>query len=547
LLHCALLGFIKNYINTFTLLNTLACEGCKGFFKRAARDSLLSMRECVFGGKCEINIRTRNRCQYCRMQKCLGLGMSKEGIKLGRRSKKFKQNLDTALNISTSTSNNDKSIQESSSLYQEKLSDKRINSQLIPLKVDQNQSQISSLNLSNFTQPNQQIFAILQDNKIIIKTLDLLSNVNTSTPQIINLGIEGNNYKKNSVNNLIPLPTNMPNSNSQLFNSKIILKDANGSNLDLNNNNNLDQVVKLVKIDNNNNNPVILLNNNNINDSNLKTSDPQKLKSSLKIDNSQIKIIKDAVLQSFKETTNPFQFHKISPQNELNSTPIMSNLYLTNVLSKGFLSLLNETKFLDYVNNLIESSVLFAKNVPYFMNVHETDRINLLKSSVFEIIIIKHSHFFKPFIFKSSSSQINDGITLDLPNSFESVVLTSQNSTNTNNSLVTLAACALANYNCENEALNGENKKENVDKLVLPYFNCWTTCAWLSEKLPQLENFLHLLFDFYQFFTKINITENELALLSSYLLFNNGKFIFFNLFKVFNHNCWILPESDYQV
>ncbi len=56
--------------------------------------SITSKRHCVYGGNCEINVRTRNRCQYCRIKKCLRLGMSKGGIKLGRRSKKFKQNLE---------------------------------------------------------------------------------------------------------------------------------------------------------------------------------------------------------------------------------------------------------------------------------------------------------------------------------------------------------------------------------------------------------------------------------------------------------------------
>lgn len=108
----------------------LACEGCKGFFKRVCKEkpknkfdtdtctlapeysefpessssqsnnsnqsiNSAAKRHCVFGGNCEINVRTRNRCQYCRIQKCIELGMSKDGIKLGRRSKKFKQNLKT--------------------------------------------------------------------------------------------------------------------------------------------------------------------------------------------------------------------------------------------------------------------------------------------------------------------------------------------------------------------------------------------------------------------------------------------------------------------
>jgi hypothetical protein len=81
----------------------LACEGCKGFFKRVCKEKVAkaddpvetldaaaaagasasnrndsnNKRHCIFGGNCEINVRTRNRCQYCRIQKCIELGMSK--------------------------------------------------------------------------------------------------------------------------------------------------------------------------------------------------------------------------------------------------------------------------------------------------------------------------------------------------------------------------------------------------------------------------------------------------------------------------------------
>ena len=91
----------------------LACEGCKGFFKRICKEpnEMQNKRHCVYGGNCDINLRTRNRCQYCRIQKCIQLGMSKDGIKLGRRSRKFKENLvhivsstSSSTNISLSTS-----------------------------------------------------------------------------------------------------------------------------------------------------------------------------------------------------------------------------------------------------------------------------------------------------------------------------------------------------------------------------------------------------------------------------------------------------------
>lgn len=59
----------------------LACEGCKGFFRRALQDvGDPARKKCFYSKNCDITILTRNRCQYCRLQKCLALGMSRSGI-----------------------------------------------------------------------------------------------------------------------------------------------------------------------------------------------------------------------------------------------------------------------------------------------------------------------------------------------------------------------------------------------------------------------------------------------------------------------------------
>ena len=55
-----------------------SCEGCKGFFKRTVRKEL--QYACRDERNCIIDKRQRNRCQYCRYQKCLNSGMKKEGI-----------------------------------------------------------------------------------------------------------------------------------------------------------------------------------------------------------------------------------------------------------------------------------------------------------------------------------------------------------------------------------------------------------------------------------------------------------------------------------
>ncbi|KAL8579393.1 hypothetical protein ACOMHN_026758 [Nucella lapillus] len=70
----------------------LACEGCKGFFRRALQNvGDPARKKCFYNKNCEINMQTRNRCQYCRLQKCLALGMSRSAAKLGRRSRKMRE------------------------------------------------------------------------------------------------------------------------------------------------------------------------------------------------------------------------------------------------------------------------------------------------------------------------------------------------------------------------------------------------------------------------------------------------------------------------
>ncbi|KRY84036.1 Retinoic acid receptor RXR-gamma [Trichinella pseudospiralis] len=55
-----------------------SCEGCKGFFKRTVRKDLTYT--CRESRHCVIDKRQRNRCQYCRYQKCLIMGMKREAV-----------------------------------------------------------------------------------------------------------------------------------------------------------------------------------------------------------------------------------------------------------------------------------------------------------------------------------------------------------------------------------------------------------------------------------------------------------------------------------
>ncbi|XP_054632673.1 nuclear receptor subfamily 2 group C member 1 isoform X1 [Dunckerocampus dactyliophorus] len=61
----------------------VSCEGCKGFFKRSIRKNLVYT--CRGSGECAINKIHRNRCQYCRLQRCIALGMKQDSVQCERK------------------------------------------------------------------------------------------------------------------------------------------------------------------------------------------------------------------------------------------------------------------------------------------------------------------------------------------------------------------------------------------------------------------------------------------------------------------------------
>ncbi|XP_073254105.1 nuclear receptor subfamily 2 group C member 2-like isoform X2 [Porites lutea] len=61
----------------------VACEGCKGFFKRSVRRNL--SYSCQGDGACLVDKMHRNRCQRCRLNKCLAMGMRKEAVQCERK------------------------------------------------------------------------------------------------------------------------------------------------------------------------------------------------------------------------------------------------------------------------------------------------------------------------------------------------------------------------------------------------------------------------------------------------------------------------------
>uniref|UniRef100_A0A3B3T3Q7 Nuclear receptor subfamily 2, group C, member 1 n=1 Tax=Paramormyrops kingsleyae TaxID=1676925 RepID=A0A3B3T3Q7_9TELE len=61
----------------------VSCEGCKGFFKRSIRKNLVYT--CRGSGECVINKHHRNRCQYCRLQRCMAFGMKQDSVQCERK------------------------------------------------------------------------------------------------------------------------------------------------------------------------------------------------------------------------------------------------------------------------------------------------------------------------------------------------------------------------------------------------------------------------------------------------------------------------------
>ena len=58
--------------------NALACEGCKGFFRRSITKS--ASYTCRYGSNCEIDMYMRRKCQDCRLKKCYVVGMRSECV-----------------------------------------------------------------------------------------------------------------------------------------------------------------------------------------------------------------------------------------------------------------------------------------------------------------------------------------------------------------------------------------------------------------------------------------------------------------------------------
>ncbi|XP_033734800.1 flocculation protein FLO11-like [Pecten maximus] len=103
---CKVCGDIANGIH----FGVNTCEGCKKFFRRGLVENQSYV--CKGDKKCTINPRNRNNCRFCRYQKCITVGMSREAIKMGRPKKS--DNSDSLLSCSPGTDLSDLSEESNS-------------------------------------------------------------------------------------------------------------------------------------------------------------------------------------------------------------------------------------------------------------------------------------------------------------------------------------------------------------------------------------------------------------------------------------------------
>uniref|UniRef100_T1IPY4 Estrogen-related receptor n=1 Tax=Strigamia maritima TaxID=126957 RepID=T1IPY4_STRMM len=94
-----------------------SCEACKAFFKRTIQGNI--EYTCPAANDCEINKRRRKACQACRFQKCLRMGMLKEGVRLDRvrgGRQKYRRNPETPYQIQMVTTKKP-SLEDNKLLY----------------------------------------------------------------------------------------------------------------------------------------------------------------------------------------------------------------------------------------------------------------------------------------------------------------------------------------------------------------------------------------------------------------------------------------------
>ena len=74
----------------------LACDGCAGFFKRSIIGRREYMCKSKNEGNCPFDKTQRNYCRFCRLRRCLNVGMRRDAIqgKRGPRLSTLRKNMD---------------------------------------------------------------------------------------------------------------------------------------------------------------------------------------------------------------------------------------------------------------------------------------------------------------------------------------------------------------------------------------------------------------------------------------------------------------------
>nr|WIM36146.1 ecdysone-induced protein 75 [Pyrrhocoris apterus] len=86
-----------------------SCEGCKGFFRRSIQQKI-QYRPCTKNQQCSILRINRNRCQYCRLKKCIAVGMSRDAVRFGRVPKREKARILAAMQQSSNSKCQEKAV-----------------------------------------------------------------------------------------------------------------------------------------------------------------------------------------------------------------------------------------------------------------------------------------------------------------------------------------------------------------------------------------------------------------------------------------------------
>nr|ALQ43970.1 retinoic acid receptor [Patella vulgata] len=125
-----------------------SCEGCKGFFRRSVQKNM--QYTCHKDKNCPINKVTRNRCQYCRLQKCFSTGMSREAVRNDRNKKRKSKPESSSSSSSTTSTTSEELTEDENMLIQDILEAHRATCDTIPVSengvIDNNTEESPSEN-----------------------------------------------------------------------------------------------------------------------------------------------------------------------------------------------------------------------------------------------------------------------------------------------------------------------------------------------------------------------------------------------------------------